>query len=219
MNHKRDVVRDELRKMKEELAKEREELEASQKKLLSKLDKTRKTKEGLEAVSERSDKNHKLVIPLISHSVIQHANDLNHWIPYLESGREYVHKPFSVPVEEEVKQQKYDKQVQTISKLVDAQNKNMDKLLDERMVEAKEVVSVAVGKLKKRERTKGEIELGDDSESEDENHQHVEIPAANKKEEIIVDKGTNEKSARTPKTSHHHQKTSSDTKKKSSRSK
>jgi len=65
-------------------------------------------------------------------------------------------------------------------------------------------------------RTKGEIELGDDSESEDEN-QH-EIPAANKKEEIIVDKGTNEKSARTPKTSHH-QKTSSETKKKSSRSK
>jgi len=224
MNQKRDAVRDELRKMKEELAKEREELEANQKKLLSKLDRAKKTKEGLEAVMGRTDKNHKLVMPLISHSVIRHANDLNHWIPHLEDGRKYVHHPYSVPVEEEVKPQKYNRQVQILSKLLDAQNKNMDKLLDDRTIEAKEVVSVNVGKLKKRVKTKGEIELGDgNSESEDEVREvPVAVPKKDERKEKLpvhnakaVEKDEKH-SARTPKTGHHQKATSDSSKKKSS---
>jgi len=172
---------------------------------------------------DRSDKNHKLVIPLISHSVIRHANDINHCIPHLEDGRKYVHRPYSVPVEEEVKSQKYNKQVQILSTLVDAQNKNMDKLLDDRTIEAKEVVSVAVGKLKKRVKTKGEMEYGG-SDSEEEVQQVVPVPQKKERREEKIHVPQNVKherddkpSARTPKTGH--QKSSSDSSKKKSTTK
>jgi len=164
----RDAIRDELRKTKEELFKERELLESEQKKLLAKLDRAKKTREGLESVMKGSESSHAKVGPVLSRSVIQHANDMNHWIPILESCRELQHKDVKVPDVNSVVKKDYDQQLEALSTLVQAQNKDLDKLLRERTEEAKEVVSVAMGKLKKRVKTAKEIEDGGDSSSEDE---------------------------------------------------
>jgi len=163
----RDAIRDELRKTKDELTKEREVLEAEHKKLLAKLERAKKTKEGLEAVLKGSEASHQKVGPVLTKSIIQHANDMNNWIPILESGREYKNKPVTVPSVSAVLSKDYDQQLEVLSQLVNAQNKDLDKLLLDRTNEAKEVVSVAMGKLKKRVRTAKELEDGGES-SEDE---------------------------------------------------
>lgn len=75
----RDALRDELRKAKEELQKEREELEAQQKKLISKLDRTTKSKQELETIKEGSDKAHEKSLPSLTKNIIQHTTDLNPW--------------------------------------------------------------------------------------------------------------------------------------------
>jgi len=154
------------------LLKEREELEDAQKKLLAKIDRAKKTKQGLETIMGGSQSSHALVIPVLSGSVIQHANDMNSWIPKLEEDRLYKHNPVKVPSIESVQKKDYDHQIETLSKLLVDQNKNFDKLLAERITEATEIVSVAAGKRKKREKTKEEIEGGYDSLSESEEEKH-----------------------------------------------
>jgi len=122
-----------------------------------------------------SESSHALVIPVLSTSVIQHANDLNNWIPKLEEDRQYKHTPIKVPTVESVQKKDYDQQIGALSKLLDDENKNFDKLLAERITEATEIVSVAAGKRKKREKTKEEIAGGYESLSEsEEEKQHVE---------------------------------------------
>jgi len=170
----RDAIRDELRRTKEELTKEREQLESEQKKLLSKLERAKKTKEGLESVMKGSESSHAKVGPVLTRSVIQHANDMNNWIPILEVAREFQHKSIKVPAMDVVLKKDYDQQLEALSSLVQAQNKDLDKILRDHTEEAKEVVSVAMGKLKKRERTAKEIEEGGESTSEDEPEQHQE---------------------------------------------
>jgi len=176
----RDAIRDELRKTKEELTKERELLESEHKKLLSKLERAKKTREGLESVMKGSEASHAKVGPVLSRSIVQHANDMNNWIPILESGREMKHKPVSVPAIDSVLKKDYDHQLETLSKLVGAENKDLEALLRERTEEAKEVVSVAMGKLKKRERTAKEIEDGGETSSEEEVH-NEEVEEKSKK--------------------------------------
>jgi len=163
----RDAIRDELRKTKEELTREREQLENEQKKLLSKLERAKKTREGLESVMKGSEANHSKVGPVLTRSIIQHASDMNDWIPILESCREYKHKNIAIPGADEVAKKDYDKQLEVLSTLVGVQNRNLESLLRERTDEAKEVVSVAMGKLKKRNRTAKEIEEGGESSSEE----------------------------------------------------
>jgi len=163
----RDAIRDELRKTKDELMKEREQLEAEQKKLLSKLERAKKTKEGLESVMKGSEASHVKIGPVLSRSVIQHANDMNNWIPILESAREFQHKSIKVPSIDSVLKQDYDQQLESLSKLVGSQNKDLDSILRDHTEESREVVSVAMGKLKKRIKTAKEIEEGGES-SEDE---------------------------------------------------
>jgi len=168
MNAKRDLVRDELRRTKEELMKEREELEAAQKKLLEKLERNRKTKESLSTIKNGLDSSHALAIPVLSTSIVQHAVDMNTWIPILEIDRKYTHINVAVPSIESVLDRSYDDQIKTLSELLTRQNKNFDKLLAERTAEATEIVSVNAGKLKKREKTKQEIDHGYESLSESE---------------------------------------------------
>jgi len=169
---KRDLIREELRRTKEELLKEREELEDAQKKLLAKIDRAKRTKQGLETIMKGSESSHALVIPVLSTSVIQHANDMNNWIPKLEEDRQYKHIAVKVPSLESVQKKDYDHQIETLSKLLVDQNKNFDKLLVERIVEATEIVSVAAGKRKKREKTQEEIAGGYESLSESEEEKH-----------------------------------------------
>lgn len=118
VSSQRDAIRDELRKTKDELTKEREVLEAEQKKLLAKLERAKKTKEGLETVMKGSEENHAQVGPVLTKSVIQHANDMNNWIPILESCREFKHKAVSVPTVDSVLKKDYDQQLEVLSNLV-----------------------------------------------------------------------------------------------------
>jgi len=192
----RDAIRDELRRTKEELTKEREQLESEQKKLLSKLERAKKTKEGLESVMKGSESSHAKVGPVLTRSVIQHANDMNNWIPILESAREFQHKSIKVPSIETVLKKDYDQQLEELSNLLKAQNRDLDKILRDHTEEAKEVVSVAMGKLKKRERTAKEIEEGAESSSEDEPVVHEE-PEKSKKTTAASEKS--EKSRKTHK--------------------
>jgi len=164
----RDAIRDELRKTKEELFREREQLESEQKKLLSKLERAKKTKESLENVMSSSESNHAKVGPVLTKSVIQHANSMNHWIPILEESRRLEHKDVVVPAAGDILKKDYDHQLEALSQLLQLQNRDLDKLLRERTEEAREVVSVAMGKLKKRVRTAKEIEEGGGSSSEEE---------------------------------------------------
>lgn len=100
------------------MTKEREVLEAEQKKLLAKLERAKKTKEGLETVMKGSEASHEKVGPVLTKSVIQHANDMNNWIPILESCREFKHKAVSVPTVDSVLKKDYDQQLEVLSKLV-----------------------------------------------------------------------------------------------------
>jgi len=178
----RDLIREELRRTKEDLLKEREELETAQKKILAKIERAKKTKQGLETIMKGSESSHALVIPVLSTSVIQHANDMNSWIPILEQDRLYKHVPVKVPSIESVQKKDYDHQIETLSKLLVEQNKNLEKLLAEKTVEATEIVSVAAGKRKRREKTKEEIEGGYESLSESEEEKQK------KKEKLKKDK-------------------------------
>jgi len=166
MNAKRDLVRDELRRTREELLKEREELEAAQRKLLEKMERNRKTKQGLETIKKGLESSHAIAIPVLSKSVIQHATDMNTWIPILEAAREYKHIPVEFPPYSSVKDKDYDSQMKILNTLLIKQNKNFDKLLAERTIEATEIVSINAGKRKKREKTQQEIDGGYESLSE-----------------------------------------------------
>jgi len=140
----------------------------NKKKLLSKLERAKKTKEGLESVMKGSESSHAKVGPVLSRSIIQHAIDMNNWIPILEAAREYKHQDIKIPSIDSVLKKDYDQQLETLSTIVKAQNRDLDKILREHTEESKEVVSVAMGKLKKRERTAKEIEDGGESSSEGE---------------------------------------------------
>jgi len=184
MNAKRDLVRDELRRTREELLKEREELEAAQRKLLEKMERNRKTKQGLENIKKGLESNHALAIPVLSKSIIQHATDMNTWIPILEAAREYRHIPVEVPPYTSVKDKDYDSQIKILNTLLIKQNKNFDKLLAERTIEATEIVSINAGKRKKREKTQQEIDGGYESLSES----GEEVPQAKPKQDMAGSK-------------------------------
>jgi len=92
---------------------------------------------------------------------------MNNWIPLLESARELKHKSVPVPDVDTVLANEYARQLLSLGNLLDLQNKDLDHILREHTEEAHEVVSVAMGKLKKRIRTAKEIEDGgEDSEEE-----------------------------------------------------
>jgi len=156
--HQRDAVREDLRKAKEELTKEREELEATQKKLMGKLARATKSKEELQAIKDESDRIHAKSMPSLCKNICQHAADLNPWANILEAEREYNYKRITIPGNE-INDLTLTEQLQSLSKLVKHQNVNFEKLLDDRSKEKQEVISVAMGKLKKREKTKQEREI------------------------------------------------------------
>jgi len=176
----RDSLREELRKAKEEALKEKEELEAAHKKLLGKLDRYKKSKEELQDIKKDMEASHEHVMPVLSHSVIQHANDMNPWSGILEQERKYVPKHVKVPDENAVKSLEYMEQLKSLSTLLNFQNRSFDLLLYSRSKEKQEVLSVELGKLKKREMTKAELEereLGAESSEE-------EVPTEPKKTTI-----------------------------------
>jgi len=147
-------------------------LEASQKKLISKVDRVTKSKQNLENIKVESDKFHDKSLPSLSSHIRQHTTDLNPWANILESDREYKYKNVVVPGNE-IHSKEFLQQMQELRDLVYKQNVHFENLLNDRSKEKQEVISVAMGKLKKRDKTKQELEMEaesgqvlDDSEEE-----------------------------------------------------
>jgi len=144
----RDQLREEFRKAKEELGKQKEELESEQKKLLSKLDRATKTKEGLEEILKNSSESHQQTIEILRKHTLQHVSDTNIWVPILEAERNYSHRV--VPIPRDLADKSFQDQLLGLTKVVVAENTSFQKLLKERETEEAEVLSVNMGKLKKR---------------------------------------------------------------------
>jgi len=149
----RDLIRDELRKAKEEIMKEREELEVAKKKMISKIDRVAKSKEELEQIKEETDKAHSKSLPKLSQSIIVHASDLHPWVDILEEARSYEHKEIKLP-SADINNLEFIAQMQELTHFVAIENINFEKLLIDRSKEKQEILSVAMGKLKKREKNK-----------------------------------------------------------------
>jgi len=152
----RDQLREEFRKAKEELGKQKEELESEQKKLLSKLDRATKTKEGLEEILKNSSESHQQTIEILRKHTLQHISDTNIWVPILESERNYSHRVVAIP--KDLAEKAFQDQLLGLTKVVIAENDSFHKLLKERETEEAEVLSVNMGKLKKRVKKGAEAE-------------------------------------------------------------
>jgi len=139
-----------LKKAKEELAKQKEELDSENKKLLSKLERATKTKELLEQLASSQDAVHKEVIVILRKHLLQHIVDTNMWVPILELDRNYKHSEVKVPKDGDLSKLEWEKQLLSLINVVTDENKSFFKLIREREVEEGEVLSVNMGKLKKR---------------------------------------------------------------------
>jgi len=178
----RVALRDELRKAREELLKEREELEAAQKKLLSKVERVTKSKQELEGIGTDIDQFNGRALPILRDNIRQHSRDLNPWANILEGDRSFHYQEVRIP-SDDMNNKEFLAQMQILKGLVVLQNNHFEDLLADRKKEKQEVISVAMGKLKKREKTKQEKEIEaetgqavDDSDDE---------PAVEKKSEAL----------------------------------
>jgi len=150
INHSRDLLREEWQLTKEKLTKEREELDAEHKKLTAKLAREKKLTESLQGILDTQKRHHQKSIEVLRRHLLQHVTDMNTWEPILEEDREYKPKGVKVPDEPVVAKQSYDEQIQTLTRVTKDENAALQSLLRERELEAAEVVSVNMGKLKKR---------------------------------------------------------------------
>jgi len=146
----RDKIREEFRKAKEELTKQKEELDSENKKLVSKLERTAKTKDILEELLTSQEASHNQTIAVLRKHTMQHVSDTNIWVPILEIERNYNHHVVIMPREAEVAKKHFEDQVEALTKIMNDENKSFGKLLREREQEEAEVLSVNMGRLKKR---------------------------------------------------------------------
>jgi len=188
INASRDRIREEFKRAKEELAKQREELESAQKKLLAKLERTTKTKESLEEVGSRSDESHKASIEVLRKHLLQHVADTNIWVPILEVERSYQHKKVRLPDGSSVAQKSFEDQLTILTDVMVEENKSFGSLLKEREVEEAEVLSVNMGKLKKRFKKPAEVEAKQNKEDKEKASAKPERP---QKAVANPDKGKN----------------------------
>jgi len=150
MTAQRDKVREELNNAKDEWKKEKESLEQENESLLSNLKRNAKMKEQLEEIMKAQKENHDKTILALRRHLLQHMSDLNVWKPYLEEDREYKAESVKLPSSESLETKEFSSQISTLDGVVLGENKRMEKLLKERELEAAEVVSVNMGKKKKR---------------------------------------------------------------------
>jgi len=150
INRSRDLLREEWQLTKEKLTREREELEAAHKSLLQKLEREKKVTESLKQVWDTQEDHHKKTIEILRKHLLQHVADMNTWEPILEADREHQPNPVKIPEESRVAQGTYLEQIATLTTVIQDENTSLQSLLKEREQEAAEVVSVNMGKLKKR---------------------------------------------------------------------
>jgi len=107
-------------------------------------------REELEEIMKQQEKDHdKSISPLRKH-LLRHIRDMQIWKGYLERDREYVVQTLSLITDEQCEKLDYEKQIKEIDQALVLDNQRLEKLIAEREIEAAEVVSVNIGKKKKR---------------------------------------------------------------------
>jgi len=192
----RDEVREELRRTKDQLTKEKEELQAEHDELTANLNRTRKLREELEDILNNQKENHNKTIHALRKHLLQHIQDISTWRVYLEADREYKEPEVHFRKEAVIEKLEFTKQIYELDQVVLEENKHQDALLRERGHEAAEVVSVTIGKKKKRIKRD---QFGLIQKEEDESDDEPEVEQEKKKEETVTSKKGTKKEVQTDK--------------------
>jgi len=154
----RDAIREELKKTKDQLQKENEELQAKNDELLANVNRTKKLKEELEALMKKQDAANASTINVLRKHLLRHAKDMQSWRVLLESDREYVDDKVKIPDEAPIAKLPFADQIDALDAVAVTENRLLEALLRDREREVVEVVSVNMGKKKKRIKKGAELE-------------------------------------------------------------
>jgi len=146
----RDLLKEELKAAKDKLTKEKEEIAAKNEELSTNLRKVNKMREELEEIMKQQEHNQSRTITALRKHLLRHVRDMQIWKGYLERGREYEVDPITVISDENCEKLEFAHQVKELDITLLSENKRLEKLIREREIEAAEVVSVNIGKKKRR---------------------------------------------------------------------
>jgi len=146
----REHLKEELKSAKEKLTKEKEEIAAKNDELASNLKKVNKLREELEEIMQQQEQNQTRTITALRKHLLRHVRDMQVWKGYLERDREYDVEPLVVISDGDCEKLPYPSQINELDEALQHENNRLEKLLREREIEAAEVVSVNIGKKKKR---------------------------------------------------------------------
>jgi len=133
----------ELNKKKEELMQQKDDLEKSNAR-------TKKLREELEAFKKTQQQNNEKCISILRGHLLQHVKDISLWRTLLEADRQFTEDGVKFVNPDEIKGLGLSEQLAELDKAVKNDNKRLEKLVREKESEAAEVVSVNIGKKKKR---------------------------------------------------------------------
>jgi len=150
ITQERDVLKEELKSTKDKLTKEKEEIQSKNEELSNNLKRMNKMKEELEQIMRQQEQNHNKTIDSLRKHLLRHLQDMQVWKVYLESEREYEIDPVTIISNESCEKLDYNGQIASLDQALLGESKRLEKLIEERETEAAEVVSVNIGKKKKR---------------------------------------------------------------------
>jgi len=146
----RDAVREELKKAKDQLTKEKEELMAHKEELEKSSARNKKLREDLETFKKTQQQNNEKCITILRGHLLQHVKDISLWRTLLEADRQFMEIGVKITTPDEIKGMPLNEQLRALDLAVVSDNKRLEKLVREKESEAAEVVSVNIGKKKKR---------------------------------------------------------------------
>jgi len=146
----RDLLKEELKAAKDKLTKEKEEIAAKNEELSTNLRKVNKMREELEEIMKQQEQNQNRTITALRKHLLRHVRDMQIWKGYLERDREYEVEPTTIISDENCEKLVFSEQVNELDAVLLLENKRLEKLIREREIEAAEVVSVNIGKKKRR---------------------------------------------------------------------
>jgi len=150
LTKERDLLKEELKAAKDKLNKEKEEIASKNEELSSNLRKVNKMREELEEIMKNQEQNHTRTITALRKHLLRHVRDMQIWKGYLERDREYEVEPLTIITDENCEKLVFAEQVNELDAVLLKENKHLEKLIREREIEAAEVVSVNIGKKKRR---------------------------------------------------------------------
>jgi len=150
LQKERDQIREELKHTKEKLAKEKEELSQQNEQLKANLRNNSKLKQELEEILASAEQNEAMSLDILRKHVLIHIRDLHTWKVYLEEDREFEPEKVKLTTDKQLEGKPFAEQVSLLDKALLEDNERLETLVKERELEAAEVVSVNIGKKKKR---------------------------------------------------------------------